>query len=263
MFLNEPARSDYDLNFRLFGFPVRIHPLFFLLPILFGARAGDGMMILIFALVFVVSILFHELGHAVVMRFFGQPARIVLHMMGGLAIADSGNSWSSTRQRFTSPQQILVSFAGPLAGFLLALIFSLIILALNGFVNISMYGILPLFEFDFLNSRIATQEYLQTLLAYGVIINVYLNLLNLIPVIPLDGGQISRQLFIQKDGWNGERQAVILSIVAAIAVGLYALIHGAQFVGIFFGFMAWSNWQLFQQLGGGSGYGGTAGRRPW
>ena len=33
----EPDRTSYDLNFRLFGFPVRVHPLFWL-----GGAAWGG-----------------------------------------------------------------------------------------------------------------------------------------------------------------------------------------------------------------------------
>ena len=36
-----------------------------------------------------VSILVHELGHSLVMRYFGQSSHIVLYMLGGLAIPDS------------------------------------------------------------------------------------------------------------------------------------------------------------------------------
>ena len=40
--LAEPERTPYDVNFRLFGFPVRIHPLFWLGTALLGASWLDA-----------------------------------------------------------------------------------------------------------------------------------------------------------------------------------------------------------------------------
>ncbi|HMO92961.1 MAG TPA: M50 family metallopeptidase [Pirellulaceae bacterium] len=228
------------------------------MPVLFGARAGDGVTVLVFAVVFFISILVHELGHAFVMRYFGQPARIVLYAIGGLAIADSGNPWSSTRRRFTSNQQIMVSFAGPFAGFLLAIAFALIIVALQGKIAIITSGILPSFHVDFSESKAITSPYLASLLYFGMVISVFLNVLNLLPIYPLDGGQIARELFIQNDHRDGERKALMLSLLVAIGVGLFALLHGQHFIGIFFGFLAWNNYQMLNMSGGGGGY-----RRPW
>jgi len=68
-----------------------------------------------------VSILVHELGHAFTMRYFGQDARVVLYMMGGLAIPESSPWRASSGRRVRGPlSQILISAAGPGAGFLLA-----------------------------------------------------------------------------------------------------------------------------------------------
>ena len=69
VFLSEPGQTGYDMQFSLFGFPVRVHPLFFLAPLLFGQGLVSGMpnvglALLVVTFVFFVSILFHELGHA-------------------------------------------------------------------------------------------------------------------------------------------------------------------------------------------------------
>ena len=92
--LVEPQRTAYDLNFHFAGIPVRVHPLFWLAGLVLGSSAfqgpDPGMTLLIWMAVFFVSILIHELGHSVVIRYFGQVPRIVLYMMGGLAITDAG-----------------------------------------------------------------------------------------------------------------------------------------------------------------------------
>ena len=41
MFLQEPSRTEGDLNFRLFGIPVRIHPFFWVIMLLLGPRRAD------------------------------------------------------------------------------------------------------------------------------------------------------------------------------------------------------------------------------
>ena len=58
MLLNEPGKTNYDLNFNLFGFGVRVHPAFLILPAVFGAQLATatnlnpGMIIVVFIVVF-------------------------------------------------------------------------------------------------------------------------------------------------------------------------------------------------------------------
>ena len=58
-----------------------------------------------------VSILIHEMGHVLMGRLFGAEGHIVLYSFGGLAIGSKrlADRW----------QRIAVSFAGPLAQFIL------------------------------------------------------------------------------------------------------------------------------------------------
>ena len=65
MLFAEPPPSQGDLRFRFFGFPARIHPFFWLVTVLLGAR-GDvsAVDLLVWVVVVFVSILVHELGHA-------------------------------------------------------------------------------------------------------------------------------------------------------------------------------------------------------
>src|SRR5438552_2684847 len=114
--LAEPDRTPYDLHFPLFGFRVRIHPFFWLGTVLLGSnvlREDNGLALLgIWIVVVFVSILVHELGHAVAYRLYGSHAHIILWGFGGLAI---GSPRVGGRAR-----RIFVSFAGPLAGFVFA-----------------------------------------------------------------------------------------------------------------------------------------------
>ena len=264
LLLNEPSRTNYDINFDLFGFPIRVHPAFFVMPLLLGgafisrSTGNAGVNVLILISVFFVSILVHELGHAFAFRYFGQHSRIVLYWMGGLAIPDSGgNPWSNMpRVSFSPEQQIIVSLAGPIFGFLLAIFLCAISIALGGEFRLVDRGIFPIFIPDFPRD---VNEAVQIFLKIGIWANIFFNILNLVPVYPLDGGQVARQLFVMNDAWNGVRFSIYLSIAAGAIVALASFASGDRFLGIFFAIMAWSNYTTLQSMGGGGGYGG----RPW
>jgi Zn-dependent protease len=76
-----------------------------------GADLGVEFLLAWIAVVF-VSLLVHELGHAVAFRRFGSGADIVLYAFYGLAIP--------THDVYGRGPRILIALAGPFAGFLLA-----------------------------------------------------------------------------------------------------------------------------------------------
>src|SRR5690349_4147218 len=122
MFLGEPPASQADLHFRIFGFPVRVHPYFWVVTLLLslGGGAADPLNTLSWVAVAFVSILLHELGHASLQRFYGGHPWITLYGLGGLASCNDGPR--------TPWRRIAILLAGPGAGFLLA---ALIIAALR------------------------------------------------------------------------------------------------------------------------------------
>ena len=124
--IGEPPRTQYDWVFRIFDFPTRVHWLFWIVTAVLGMNTGSPRGVFIWIFVVFVSILVHELGHAFVMRRFGEGARIVLHSFGGLAISETG--YGGYRER--SPrEQILISLAGPFAGFGLAALVAVLLFA--------------------------------------------------------------------------------------------------------------------------------------
>ena len=258
MLLGEPRPTPYDLHFDLFGIPVRVNPLFFLLPLFFTIAAGDIVITLIFAVIFFVSILIHELGHALAFGYYGMPSRIVLYMMGGLATPNTSPWQVGSKSNISAGQQIMISAAGPFAGFLLAAIIALIAIAMGGEVQFGLFGIIPLVFADLSSTSVSDNLYLILLIQYAIWINFYLNLINLLPVFPLDGGQIARQIFVINDPWHGVRNSLILSLVIGGAVGGYMLFNGEFFIGFMFAMFAYNSWLSLQQYGNG-GFGG----RPW
>lgn len=259
MFLSEPGKTDYDINFTLFGFPIRTHPAFFILPVLLGRNLlasfpeiNTGVGWLLCIAVFWVSILIHELGHAVAYNYFKLPCRIVLYWMGGLAIADSG-LWGRQggKQSLTPNQQIVVSLAGPIFGFLLAIALTALVFVLGGSVSFFRWGIIPIPYLPDMSGTILEGKSIFLMIIWsGIVLNIFLNMLNLVPIFPLDGGQATRQFMIKMDSYNGLRNSIILSIAAAILIAVIGFKNGDQFLGFFFAFMAWSNFQMLQQSSG-------------
>ena len=71
-----------QMRFTLAGFPVQIHWSFFLVAALLGF-SRDLYVLLVWMGVVFVSVLLHEMGHALVGRRFGMHPEIFLYAMGG------------------------------------------------------------------------------------------------------------------------------------------------------------------------------------
>jgi Zn-dependent protease len=249
MLLQEPGQTAYDLTFNLFGFEVRTNIFFFVLPLVFAQyfvsvfqNVNPGVALLTVAAVFWISTLAHELGHAFAFRRFGISSRIVLYWMGGLAIPEG--SWMGRRNSLTPKQQIIVSLAGPIAGLLLAAV--MVVLAISLKAQIAWAWVLPVPRFGE-TGPVPFLGMLHLIFHSFIVINVIMNLFNLVPVFPLDGGQVARQVLIQTDPWQGLRKSLILSMVAAIGMALISLqLMGSLYMAIFFGLMAFSNFQELQ-----------------
>lgn len=231
--LSEPDQTQFDLNWRMFGVAVRIHPLFWLVSAILGygwVRLGVEYLLLWIGCVF-ISILLHELGHVLMGQVFGAQGHIVLYSMGGLAIGSS-----NLRGRW---QRIAVYFAGPMAQFLLL-----------GLVYLGEQTLAPRLE--------AGPALVQIGFLQLKWINLAWPLLNLLPVWPLDGGRISREVL----GWLLPNQGVRISLgISFLVAGLLAVnalaatyerpllafLPGGMYMAIFFALFALSSFQEMQQ----------------
>ena len=249
MLLGEPQPTPWDLHFSLFGIPVRVHPFFWVVALLLGF-GGSPQLIYLFVWVAAVflAILVHELGHAVVMRSYGFAPRITLYGMGGLA--SYGPSYGSRGSDTWG--QILISAAGPGAGFLLAAVIAVLLTVLGPGVEIVLIAdFLPsVYVGGLVGSRIFT-----LFIQYVLFVCVFWGLINLLPVYPLDGGQIARELFLRANPHDGIRQSLILSIVTGVAVAVIALMTlGDVFIAVMFGLLAYFSYAALQAY---------TGRGPW
>lgn len=242
-----PPMTQWDLRFRFLGFNVQVHPLFWLMALLFGFSLREPLLILLWVVVVFVSILIHELGHALMMRTFGQDAAIALYLGGGLAMPVGGKHYNRWDGRIPDwLQWVLVSLAGPFAGFFLAGLIVLLGKLLGGFVAIRWtLWIIPN-PMVFMPYGDVVNSVIQMLLW----VNIFWGFINLLPVFPLDGGQVARQLFVRFDPWKGPTNSLWLSVVTGASVAVMAAIFlRSMYMALLFGMLALQSYQALQGSG--------------
>ena len=195
---------------RLFGIPIRLHItiLFFLLPAL-TQRALGLSVALEFAVGIVLSILIHELGHALAAKRYGLTGlSIMLHGFGGFAMS---------RGPRTPRQALIIALTGPGATFALGL---LCLLVGNGGLRSSSLDSPALQQFAIVHSLGR--------------LNILLGFLNLIPVLPWDGGQAFQAILAHRmPEIKAMRIAAHAGLVVAPALLVYGWIAGEAFFGLF------------------------------
>ena len=242
--LGEPPRTPWDLHFPLLGIPVRVHPLFWLVAVLLGARVPDALTLIMWVLAVFVGVLFHEMGHATAMRAYGFSPWITLYGMGGLASYHPG-SYSSRGNRTVA--QIVITAAGPMAGFFVA---ALILASVRLAGYRIAYGLADGLPYAVFVEQIGPRAF-HLFFADLLMVCIYWGLLNLLPVLPLDGGQIAREVLTALNPRDGLRQALILSIVVGGLIVVMAFFRWNDvFLAMLFGFMTYSNYMTLQAYRG-------------
>lgn len=257
MLLSEPAPSQGDLHFEIGRIPVRVHPFFWVAGLVtgLGGAEGEPRQVLLWIAILFVSILIHELGHALLQRHYKERPRIVLYGFGGLAIGSGSRG---------PREQILISLAGPGAGFLLAAI----ILGLMALAGVDI-GFLPAWSETLPPSPWGVDLVLGRLWFDGIsnwwsarvidmllYVNLLWGLVNLLPIYPLDGGRISREVFtLTSPPRQGIVKSLWLSIVCAVGVGLALAIKigpssAALWTLALFGYLAYSSYQTLEAYTG-------------
>ena len=188
MYFSEPQATPFDVNFSVLGVPVRVSPWFWLATAILGysLTKQDPRLLFIWAVAVFVSILVHEMGHALVMRHYGEYPRVVLYLMGGLAIGGGSRS---------SIEQVVISAAGPVIQLLLAAL-CIVLVRLSGHdypENVPFWDNC-LVRYYRPRPRTTALPESEMFPGFMLWINVWWALINLLPVYPLDGGQISRSL---------------------------------------------------------------------
>ena len=245
-----PAPTDFDVNFRLLGIPVRINPLFWVLAAVLGWQGRSGLNVLIWIACVFVSILVHEFGHGLTTRwlFRNNPA-IVLWAMGGLCFSQG--------EERDLKKRAAVIIMGPVAGFLL---FGLVLglgLAILGIGEVWSYPIIvhqpPAW---FLHMPTWASHSILAAYEYLLFINLIWGVLNLLPIFPLDGGQLTSTFLSMHDRRNGPRRAYIVGMVTAGVLAIYLFTKEETINALFVASLAMLNFQNlqaahYQQASGG------------
>jgi Zn-dependent protease len=190
-----------SVEFSLFRIPIRIHLWFWLMALwLWTLNSEQGWTgLLVWVAVVFQGILMHELGHALVGRAFGRQPRIELIALGGL-------TWWEQREPLSPGRSLAVSIAGPAVGIVVGL-FALLAMDLAALPEASL-------------GRYALGSLIYVNLGWG--------LLNLLPVLPLDGGNIVASLMELLSPSRGRLLACYVSF-AAIGALLVATVYFQQY----------------------------------
>ncbi|SQA40159.1 Zn-dependent protease [Vibrio harveyi] len=134
-----------------------------------------------FALALVACLVFHEYGHIRAMKYFGMKTKgiYLIPFLGGLALSDEKIN--------TRWQDVVISIMGPFFGLVLSIVFTI------------LYWV--------------TGEMIFAGLA---VFNALLNLFNLLPILPLDGGHVLKSITFSMNSWIG-----LAGSVATAALGIY------------------------------------------
>lgn len=204
------------LRFSFLGFPVIIHWTFWLTLALLGGLIGantpeEMQRVLVWVIAGVLSIFVHELGHALTMHHYGaRQVHMVFHSFGGYAASE---------RRFSRSESFFVSAAGP-------------------FVQIAA-GVAMWWLMDAWRTPSPMAAYF---MRSFVNVSLFWAVLNLFPIVPLDGGHILAAVL----GPQRMKITLTISLVCAVGFGILAALRGQLFIAIFFGMFAYNNWKQLQ-----------------
>lgn len=228
------------IRFTLFGVPVGIHPSLWITLALLGggfhvARFGDLLGVALFVVAGFVCLLAHEMGHALVGRKLG----------GGhpeVHLAWLGGDCTNMDARLTRPQGIAMTAAGPLASLAVGVLATLVLGVYVG--SLQLGGMLALnFMWGQIPAELLAGYPIMAIYFFVALIEIsfWWTVLNLLPVFPLDGGQIMQGLM------RSPRQMHTISFSAAVVLALFFLVLGVWLMSIFMGMLAVFNYRMLRQ----------------
>ncbi|MBK6516496.1 MAG: site-2 protease family protein [Polyangiaceae bacterium] len=188
------------MNVRLLGFDIEITMGFWLTAVLIGFTQAmqNPMYIVMWGLILLVSVLVHELGHAIAFRTFGVSSSIRLHFLGGA-------TFPNVVLPLTRPKNVIVSLAGPFAGFLLAGV---------------VWGVRELVPIQ--------HPGLAQTLRIMLWANIGWSIINLMPVLPLDGGHVVEHAL------GPRRYRITLGVSAVVGTVIAILcLMSRNFIGLY------------------------------
>ena len=206
-----------------FGIPVYLDFSLIILLVLFMVDFGSFAYGLSFALILALSIVAHELGHALTARAFGYGTRdITLSLLGGCAslIALPRKAW----------QEFLTAIAGPAVSFVISGLSCLVL------------AFVPMRD-----------AWTANMLVYAMWMNFVLGVFNLLPGFPMDGGRVFRSIAsVFTTRAKATYAAMVVGRVFAVLLGLrglHSMVTGGGwgFISILIAWMIWrEGWREYQ-----------------
>jgi len=195
-----------------FGIPLYVSPSWFvvalIITVMFGGSIPKDVAVapmsyavaFLFAVLLYVSVIVHELSHALTARMFGMPVRAInINILGGDTQLDQESP--------TPGREFLIAFAGPLVNIVLA------------GLGLALHVLVPLSPV----ARMLVEALTFSNMAVGVF--------NLLPGTPLDGGRLLRAVIWKVTGeqrtgtlvvaWIGRAVAVLVLAAGTLAAGRY------------------------------------------
>jgi Zn-dependent protease len=196
--------------------PIFISPFFWVMALAIGWFSTQSVSETpLWVVIILISVLFHEFGHALTAAAFGQKVLVELTGYGGLTIRPNGKSLKPWKE-------FLIGLNGPLAGFLLCAIAYYLLLALPKSLEQSV----PAY-----------------MLTVGVYINLFWTIINLLPIQPLDGGKLLRVALEAFFGVKGTKIAFFLSIIVASVMGIFFFTRQSYLAGSIFFLLAYEGYR--------------------
>ncbi len=241
MYSNQETKGT--IQFRLWGIPVTIHPMSWIVLAIIGGGFGisdkDSLVqVLCFVVAGMLTLLAHEFGHALVgRRLGGGNATIIIAGMGGV-----------TRHEYAPASRLnyfITVLAGPLASLLLGILGGALLGLQLGHVGIGIQlsltlpvgTVTPEAAGFLLNSGISLTLF--KLYAALFLICFWWSVFNLLPILPLDGGRLLATLL------NNNRIVCIIGMVLCGILALWSLISGSWFNFLIVGYLGWLNLQFY------------------
>ncbi len=206
------------MKFKFLNIPIYIHPTFWIFLLFFTDIYRDlSIESVIWGIVLFFSLLVHEYGHALTALYFGAKPTVILEAFGGKARYNS--------RGITPKQEFLIILNGPLLESVLILL-SYTLLKLNIFEGYS---------------------YIQYFLYVTMRLNILWCLLNLIPLIPLDGGHLARYILEKIFEQNGHKISIIIGLGCTVLVAPYLYYEGFFFFGTLLVIFGFQNFQVLRE----------------
>jgi Zn-dependent protease/predicted transcriptional regulator len=225
-------RSSIRLG-KLFGIEIGLHYSWFLIALLITMSLGSQFqashaewgtnviwaLSVLTALLFFITLLAHEMSHALVARARGLTTKaITLFALGGVAQIEKEPEDAKT--------EFLVGIVGPLS---------------SAVIGVASLGIAWAVGWHI---RATPGTPLEAMFVWLGYINLSLAAFNMIPGYPLDGGRILRSILwlASRDAVRAtERAATVGKVIALlfIALGIFQFFNGAGFGGLWIAFIGW------------------------